>query len=721
MLRPNQMSRISITGSKAVMDDVIEELHRLNLVHLSDYDGDWEGFDSGEPLSGGDEVSERLVQVRAIENILGLDEEDSIQSGNSPSIFRDTENFEEREDEIYDRLEDIRQRVNELEDERNELRDDLREVRDQIRSIEPFVDLGIPLELLRGYESIQLVVGETQEREVINEELENSDEVGEFELFGDRFVAIAAETQSDDPDFSITDVLVGVDFTQIEVPDAEGEPGQLIDELRARENSLESDIEEIESKKDEIKSEAASFLLAAEEDLSIEADRSEAPLRFATTVNSFYAEGWIPTNETERMEENVRDSVGERVDIQVLETVDYDQDGFPEAEEYGEDEEDPPVLQDNPEPVKPFELLVNTVNRPKYSEIDPTFVVFLTFPMAYGFMIGDLGYGLLYMAMGYVVIQSNSEAMKALGWITIWAGAFTALFGYLYDDFLGVHMHDFGIALPLTGVLDKGLHTTEVAQLWIIISILFGIVHLNTGFIIGFINEIHHSVKESILEYLSWIVVLNGLFIWVFSTSGSGTKPSFLVGRESVLYENPVFGEIGFAGLPEAVGLAGLGFAGIGIVMVYLGEGGIGLIEIPTNALGHVLSYLRIVAVLLAKGGMAFSVNLFVFGAYESHGHVKFRLPGTEYAAVPEAAEMIFGGILWAGIDAPLYMMIIAFVGAILVFVLGHVMVLLLGITAAGIQMVRLEYVEFFGKFYEGGGRNFEPFGRPREYTKEGN
>jgi len=62
-----------------------------------------------------------------------------------------------------------------------------------------------------------------------------------------------------------------------------------------------------------------------------------------------------------------------------------------EAED-DEESDDPPVLHDNPKYEKPFEMLVDTVNRPKYSELDPTLIVFLTFPFAFGFMIGDMGY-----------------------------------------------------------------------------------------------------------------------------------------------------------------------------------------------------------------------------------------------------------------------------------------------------------------------------------------
>jgi V/A-type H+-transporting ATPase subunit I len=58
MLRPERMSRVSVTGSKGVMTETIETLHELRLVHLSDYDGAWEGFDNGNPMEGGDEASE---------------------------------------------------------------------------------------------------------------------------------------------------------------------------------------------------------------------------------------------------------------------------------------------------------------------------------------------------------------------------------------------------------------------------------------------------------------------------------------------------------------------------------------------------------------------------------------------------------------------------------------------------------------------------------------
>jgi V/A-type H+-transporting ATPase subunit I len=123
-------------------------------------------------------------------------------------------------------------------------------------------------------------------------------------------------------------------------------------------------------------------------------------------------------------------------------------------------------------------------------------------------------------------------------------------------------------------------------------------------------------------------------------------------------------------------------------------------------------------AVLLAKGGMALAVNLLAFGAYIGEGgegsfHFIFTPSHLEYVQNhPDSYELVFAGMTTSP-DMP----IVGLVAGVLVAIVGHIVVLLLGITSAGIQGVRLEYVEFFGKFYEGGGEAYDPFGYDREYT----
>ncbi|WP_255568420.1 hypothetical protein [Salinarchaeum sp. IM2453] len=104
------MSKVSITGAKSVMPPVIEAMYGLSLVHISDYDGSWEGFENGKPLEGSEETSEKLVTVRSLESILGIED----------AVIDDLPELDQ--DEINAQLEEVKAEVNELDDRRNELR-----------------------------------------------------------------------------------------------------------------------------------------------------------------------------------------------------------------------------------------------------------------------------------------------------------------------------------------------------------------------------------------------------------------------------------------------------------------------------------------------------------------------------------------------------------------------------------------------------------------------
>ncbi|MDY7081536.1 MAG: V-type ATP synthase subunit I, partial [Halobacteria archaeon] len=154
-------------------------------------------------------------------------------------------------------------------------------MREQQRQIEPFVNLGIDLELLRGYDSIEVMVGNTGDVTEIRQALRRAEGVEEFELFSegdaDEGVVVVAASVADDAHLS--DVLVGVDFNAVDVPQAEGSPAELMQELRTRQENLESKIEELDERRKEIKADEKDFLLALEEQLSIEVQKGEIPLQ----------------------------------------------------------------------------------------------------------------------------------------------------------------------------------------------------------------------------------------------------------------------------------------------------------------------------------------------------------------------------------------------------------------------------------------------------------
>ena len=712
----------------------------MDLLHLSDYDESWEGFELGRSMQGAEKINQKLVTVRSLESILGVEREDA-----SAQILID-------ETELESELTTLQTRVNGLDDRKSETRGRLRDVDERIDRLKPLADLGIDLDLLSGYDSLVVAVGQGN-REAVEAALAESEAIDTFEVMsGGRTHAVFASPATDTDGDVLADALVGVEFTTVSVPEADGSPEEYVAELQERKAAIKSELEEINAELEATKNEHASFLLSAEEYLSIEAQKKQAPLSFATTKNAFIAEGWIPTKAYDRFESTLRQEVEGPLEIQEIKRADHTASGHAHADHAEPDEpgdappkasaadpadestddapkaradggvvttdDSPPIVQKNPSIASPFAVLTNAVNRPKYSDFDPTLLIFLTFPMMFGFMIGDIGYGVLYFAIGYYLYRGKEGVMRDMGSIAMWAGLFTILFGiYFGFDVFGYHAYPW-LGFEAWPYASKGLSpgATEWALTWLVVSALFGILHLNIGFSMSFVSNYQlHDLKHAVYESASWLLLLNGIWVWIFSQHLGGQKPEFLF--ESI--ETLTVGLVAFEGLPEVVGIAGLAAAGLGVLLLAIGEP-IELAEV-LSPIVNVISYARIMAVLLAKGGMALAVNLVAFGAYiDNGGEGSYNFIFTpsrlaEVQANPDQYEVVFGGMSTAFELSAIG--VIAIIGAIVVAIIGHIVVLLLGITAAGIQGVRLEYVEFFGKFYEGGGRPYNPFGYDRTYT----
>jgi V/A-type H+-transporting ATPase subunit I len=741
MLRPEQMSKVSVTGARTVMEEVIETMHGMHVVHITDYDGSWEGFEPGDPLPGSDETSSTLVTVRSIESILEVTDDDV-----APGAAPDLSNAEER-------LEEIRVEVNDLDSRREELEERLRRLDERRERMERFASLGLELDLLWGYDSLEVLVGEGNTEE-IQRALAASDTVDAHDVFdGGDAVAVFAATSGDG---NLSDALVGVPFTAFEVPEESGDPAAVVADLESERRQIEAELEKIESELDALRADSAAFLLALEESLSIAAQKYEAPVRFATSDRSFIVEGWVPSDSYDEFERDLQAAVDGRVEVDELErvrhtggghrsrqpTTDADQgaeqvaaDGGSDADQAAADDDsasdqvatdggtasgvvtvddDPPVVQNNPGIFGPFELLTKAVNRPKYSEFDPTLVVFLTFPLFFGFMIGDIGYGLLYAGIGYWITKRfDSAGLRDFGTIVVWLGVFTVGFGVLYGEVFGLHFFEWFDMHP---VIEKGLSEQEWAFFWIVVAVIAGWAHLNIGYLFQFVEEIQlHGTRAAVVEVGSWLLMLNGLWVFIFSKFLDGSKPGFLIGGDAVLNSGPF--ALGFTGFPAELGIIGAVTFVLGIAILLTGP----WYEIVEAAvpLSHALSYTRLTAVLLAKAGMALAANLLYWGVYQDDDG--FHYLHTKTPDDVPSEEVIFGGLSNFGTSVAPGPLQLGVEGALLgipVLLIAHVVVLAIGGTAA-IQAIRLEYFEFFEKFYEGGGKNYQPFGYDRTHTTD--
>ena len=383
-------------------------------------------------------------------------------------------------------------------------------------------------------------------------------------------------------------------------------------------------------------------------------------MRFATSENTFIIDCWIPDdlfdNAAQVIEEQFNGSV-------YLTKLDIEKEAIKT--------ETIPVEYDNPELVKPLETIMDLYSRPIYKEIDPSVIIFITFPLFYGLMLGDIGYGLVLLTLGLVGrAKIKSDGLKPLATLLIYCSISTLIFGILFAEIFGFHLFGhhsvvaelFGEhgglgemfynfhALPILERLGK-----EDIPILLIATALIGVVHMNLGLLIGFRNEkILHGVKTAMLEKISWIVLQLGIAIFVLSALGY----------------IPVIGKT-----------AGAAVAVLGVVMLIAGEGGTAILELP-SILSNTLSYTRLAAVGMSSVGIAFAVNEIVTGML-----------------FPKGGLFILLGII--------------------VLLVGHTVNTVLGVVAPGLHALRLQYVEFFTKFYHGGGRKFDPFGYNRKYTEE--
>ena len=209
----------------------------------------------------------------------------------------------------------------------------------------------------------------------------------------------------------------------------------------------------------------------------------------------------------------------------------------------------------------------------------------------------------------------------------------------MYGEFFGAE-EIAGIKMPC---LISRLHSIE--QL-LIAAIMFGLIHINIGLILGFINEyVAHGFKAALFEKGSWLVVeLAGLLFFFY--------------WKGMLNINPM--------IP-----AGIFF--IGVIMLMKGEGFAGIIELPT-LLSHILSYSRLMGVGIASASLAMVIN--------------------DISAKLLAKNLIF------------------LPAVILILLIGHAVNFGLGLLECSLHSLRLNWVEFFTKFYKGGGIPYTPFGK---------
>lgn len=438
-----------------------------------------------------------------------------------------------------------------------------------------------------------------------------------------------------DEEDTVMEVLRPFSFNPSALKDIEGS---------AEENilALESEIEELDNRRVLLEEEIASFSVFREalqlcaDQMTQELSKEEARSRLVTTGNLIYLKGWVPAPDIKKLEEVLKDFVC------AIEITDP-----------GEQEMPPTELR-NSKLIHSMEMVTEMYSLPSYRGVDPNPLIFPFFTIFYGMMYGDVAYGIVLIVLSQFIIRKYRPkgvvgnilqlaticGVSALIWGFLSGSIFGDAASVIAEEFLGIE--NFVLYVP---VLDPLADPLKILYL----AIIMGVIQLMVGMCI----KIYMCFRDghpldALFDVGSWWLLFAGIGLLA------------LKGTPVILYA-------GIAALVLTQGRESKGF------LRKLG-GGIASLYNITSWLGDVLSYTRLMALMLATTVIASVVN--ILGS----------LPGNIFAFF-------------------------------LIFIFGHTFNMGINLIGTYVHAARLQYLEYFSKFYKSGGRPFKPLRYNTKYV----
>lgn len=432
---------------------------------------------------------------------------------------------------------------------------------------------------------------------------------------------------------------------QIRLPsDMQGMPfDQAYESIRDRRKTLPDDLKNVRLELESMSAKWYLRLTTIRDVLTDKVDEIAAIPKFGQTEYAFIVTGWLPVEDVKELKSGLNASFGQDVIVNQL--------------EIGEkDFEETPVALKNPKALAPFEFILKQRGVPRYGTLDATWMLFVFYPLFFGMIVGDIGYGaiimglVLWMRFKFKENENIQLATSILGPAATAVIAFGFLYGEFFGNLLNAHEGIFKVIREINiGGVTLPFNRVEFIETFMYVAIAVGVVQILLGLAFGVVNALRTKNKHHLYERGGVLVFFVSTFIAVaiavmFKFSGS-------------IWVLSIFAVLAFAGFIYAI----------------RGGGIMGVIEILESASG-MASYIRIMAVGLAGAIFADAVNSIV----------------AKMAGNPPSPGGIIGGIA---------------IGIAL-----HGLNFVIAAFSPTIHALRLNFVEFFMRFYETGTKEYKPF-----------
>jgi len=700
-IHTRQMGRLVAAGTLDQMDATIQTLARLRALHMIDYDGSDSGLTLGTPTSDADQLSRDVNKLRA-----------------AASLVTSTSNQEASASEIRAALSgDLHEQVDVLlaeNDRRSEIESKLNSLSDEAAALQMVAPLNTDLDLLDGFESLTSFVGTVRDvtaaRAAAKGGLFLSGNVGKKTVIG---VFVRNEDGKD-----TQSALEVAGFSALPIPECEGSVSSRMEEIDAERAGLTDEQATLENNSASWQETNADALHSGLELLERDQELATAPVRAAVTAHAFVIDGWV---EMARADEISASLEGQCTVVDIEPFKIQPGGGSHGHNDHGHHQEMPPIAFQDRTASKPMELLTDAVGRPGYGRIDPTLFMFITYPIFFGMMLGDMAYGMVTMGLGWMLLRKagTNEMLELGGKFLIYIGLGTFIFGYIYAEIAGFeifshghhtwassldifypavdyHGHAWHTSLPFGIELAFPFHrVTDVAhhgnlEHLILLTIYLGVAHVFIGLVVGFRDIYLHGNGHgdegfvcAVFEKGSWMILLVGGFLAAYAFL---SKPAY---EERWVSPDPAYLDL----LNTMMTIGGVMIV-IAVVMImwmlYRYHGvpfpiniGLGPIE-AVGMMPTVISYVRLFAVGVVGVKIAETGNTMLF---EPLAHI---LEDLSHASAMDYLSMVVLLIGWLAVQ---------------IFAWG------LGVFSPNIHAARLHFVEWMRQFYDASGEAFKPFG----------
>ncbi len=441
-------------------------------------------------------------------------------------------------------------------------------------------------------------------------------------------------------------------------PELKGTVSQVIKDMEREIPALEETARKALEARDGFRQKFGRELLLLREKAFVAKILLKAQAKFGKIDHTYLLTGWLPVNLYERL----RDTILKATDGQaIIDRVDPE-----DIREVREGIIKIPILFNNPLLIRPFERLTSLYGTPSYEEVEPTIFLALSFVILFGMMFGDVGHGLVLFLAGLYVFRRLYKYMD-YGIILMECGVSSAIFGVLYGSVFGVE--DIIPAL--------WLHPMKDINRFMLVSAAIGIGMISLGLILNLVNIIR---KRNFKALLSAGGLVGALLYWLLAglairyvLSGPPTPDEIAVAKIIsglllfiMIVERPITAVIKCR-KARARGVKPKKEEGIASMVL---ESTIEALDSVLRFLANTVSFVRVAAFALTHA--ALFIGVFSIADMVSHG---------------------------SGTGIPYY----------LTLFVGNTVIILLEGMVVSIQTIRLEYYEFFSKFFRGGGEPFRP------------